>query len=102
MLLALRYLGRAGTADLAAATGYGHEAVTEGLRGLASMGFVVQASRYHGWQLTPPAVQLPLFIPAQFEDGRKPAEANHEDRERQPSAFECGKTASTAEIPRSR
>lgn len=62
VLLAVRHLGRAGTNDLEAVTGYEQDAVTKALRALAAMRFIIQRGRYQGWQLTPLAVQLPLFI----------------------------------------
>jgi hypothetical protein len=94
VLLALRCLGRAGIADLTATTGYGHEAVAEGLRGLAGMGFVVQTSRYHARQLTPPGVQLRLFIPAQLEGDSAPeAPAPEAPAPGTPSAPEAPDTA---------
>ncbi len=86
VLLAIRYLGRAGTSDLDAATGYDHEAIARALRALASMGFIVNAGRYHGWQLTSTAVQLPLFTPSQIEEGDA-------SRERGISAVERGFSA---------
>lgn len=77
VLLALRFLGRAGRNHLMSVTGYDRDAVTLALRTLGDLGFAVQVGRYNGWQLTPTAVQLPLFIPSQLagrsierEDGK--------------------------------
>ncbi len=87
VLLALRYLGRAGNADLVNATGYEHDTVTKGLRLLAGLGLVEQWGRYRGWQLAALAVQLPLFIPAQLAgDGAEDGGPGSAERE-------CGKTA---------
>lgn len=70
VLLAIRYMGRAGSSDLESATGYEKGAVGRALHTLEVLGIICNVNRYHGWQLTTLAAQLPLFIPSELEGAK--------------------------------
>lgn len=73
---ALREFGRpCGAEEIAPVTGYKLGAISSALATLVVLGLVVNTRRYNGWQLTPRALQLPLFTSGDFAGSREKSDS---------------------------